>query len=59
MPKENPMTSTSGIMEQSMARVQNWFGTSLGANATPVATATAACEMSEGTVNSLYNGSTV
>ena len=34
------------------------FGTSLGANATPAATATAPCEMSDGTVNSLYNGST-
>ena len=55
MPKENPRTSASGRMEQSIARVQNCVGTSLGANAIPAATATAACEMGEGTVKSLYN----
>ena len=52
------MTSASGRVEQSIANAQNCVGTPLGANAAPAATATAACEMSEGTVNSPYNGST-
>lgn len=53
-PKENPIVSASGITEQRIERDQKWLGTSLGVNAIPAATATAACEIAEGTINFLY-----
>ena len=54
IPKENPMTSASGITEHRIERGQKWLGTSLGVNAIPAATATAACEIAEGTINFLF-----
>jgi hypothetical protein len=54
IPKEKPIISISGITEQNVARDQKWLGTSLGVNAIPAATATAACEIAEGTINFLY-----
>jgi hypothetical protein len=46
--------SASGITEQRIERGQKWLGTSLGVKAIPAATATAACEITEGTINFLY-----
>jgi len=50
MPKANPIVSVSGTIEQAIARGQKLSGTSRGANAIPAATATAACESTDGTI---------
>jgi hypothetical protein len=53
IPKENPMTSASGIMEQTTVRDQKWLGIFRGGNAIPAATATTAWEMIEGIISDL------
>lgn len=53
IPKENPIMSASGKIEHSIERDQKWSGTSLGVNAIPAATATAVCEIIEGTISFL------
>lgn len=57
MPKENPMISASGIIEQTIAEDQKWLGRSRGANAIPAAAATTAWDMTEGTISFLYMSS--
>jgi len=53
IPKENAMTSASGITEQMRKRDQKRMGTSRGANVIPAATATTAWETTEGKKSSV------
>jgi hypothetical protein len=49
-PRYNPITSASGIHEQIIESSQKCLGTSFGAKALPVATATTVCEIMVGTI---------